>query len=63
MSAMKFQLNDKVYKVKGYAYFGVVVAVFQTLKGDNRYVVESTSAGSKGMLFIFNDGQLELDRP
>lgn len=58
---MKFQLGNKVRKIKGYAYFGVVVAAFQTTAGADRYVVESTSEGSLGMLFIFNDGQLELD--
>ena len=61
---MKFQLWHHVKKVKGYEYFGVVVAAFQTTKGEDRYVVESTSPGSKGMLFIFNEGQLgEDDRP
>lgn len=55
----KFLLGQSVRKVKGYAYYGRVVAAFQTTKGDDRYVVESTSEGSLGMLFIFNDGQLE----
>lgn len=58
---MKFAIRDHVRKVKGYEYFGVVVAAFQTTKGEDRYVVESTSHGSRGMLFIFNDGQLDHD--
>lgn len=58
---MKFNHNDEVRKTNGYAYFGVVVAAFQTTAGADRYVVESTSEGSLGVLFIFNDGQLELD--
>lgn len=57
---MKFTVGDEVKKVKGYHYFGVVVSAFTTLKGEDRFVVESTSHGSKGMLFIFNEGQLEL---
>ncbi len=61
-SDMKFTVGNQVHKVKGYAYFGEVVAAFKTRKGDDRYVVESTSEGSLGMLFIFNDGQLELSR-
>lgn len=60
---MKFIIGAQVHKVKGYAYFGVVVAAFVTTKGEDRYVVESTSHGSRGMLFIFNDGQLEADPP
>lgn len=58
---MKFKLGDRVHKIKGYSYHGVVVAAFQTTGGNDRYVVESISLGSLGMLFIFNDGQLELD--
>jgi hypothetical protein len=57
---MTYKVGNKVRKVKGYSYFGIVVAAFQTLKGEDRYVVESTSLGSKGILFIFNDGQLVL---
>lgn len=58
---MKFSIGNNVRKTKGYHYFGAVVAAFQTLAGEDRYVVESTSEGSLRMLFIFNDGQLELD--
>lgn len=58
---MRFAKNDAVSKKKGYRFFGIVVAAFTTLGGEERYVVESTSYGSKQMLFIFNDGQLESD--
>ena len=57
----EFQVTQPVKKIKGYAYFGEVVAAFHTRKGENRYVVESTSHGSLGMLFIFNAGQLASD--
>lgn len=55
---MKFIIGDQVQKAKGYVYRGQVVAAFQNLKQEDRYVVESLSEGSLGMLFIFNEGQL-----
>lgn len=55
-----FKLGDKVRKHSGYGFVGVIVARFQTTKGDHRYVVESTVAGSEGWLMIFNSNQLEL---
>lgn len=58
---MRFKVEDEVKKIKGYAYFGVVVAAFVNLAGEGRYVVESTSEGSRGMLFIFNDTQLDFN--
>lgn len=54
------QVGDKVRKPKGYAYPGVVVSVFQNLRGDTRYVVECTSPDVSGMLHIYNREQLEL---
>lgn len=57
---MKFAVGDFVKKTKGYAYFGIVVAAFKTHKTqEDRYVVESIATGSLGMLFIFNQSQLE----
>lgn len=58
---MSFSVGDKVKKIKGYRYFGEVCAAFVTSKGELRYVVESTSYGSEGMLFIFNSSQLDYD--
>lgn len=63
MTDFKFNVGALVHKIKGYKYFGRVVAAFLTLKGEARYVVESTSDGSRGMLFIFNDGQLDYWDP
>lgn len=40
-----FRVGDKVDKVKGYSFPGVVVAVYQTLKGETRYVVELEGYG------------------
>ncbi len=51
-----YNIGDRVEKATGYQYPGVVVSVFRTLNGDIRYVVEHTI--SKGMLHIFNEGQL-----
>lgn len=57
---MKFEVGQKVYKPNGYSYPGIIVAAFKNTKGLDRYVVESTSEGTEGMLHIFNDSQLEV---
>ena len=50
------QLGDKVRKVGGdYRFDGVVVSVFSKLSGVRRCVVED----DRGVLFIFNEKQLE----
>lgn len=58
MSDIKFNIGDRVRKVTGYRYFGEVRSVFTTSRGDLRYVVENTGE-NLGMLFIFNEEQLE----
>lgn len=55
-----FRVGDKVRKVKGYSWPGVVVACFQTLSGQWRYVVECTVPEVAGALHIYNGEQLEL---
>lgn len=52
--------GDKVSKVKGYKFPGVVVSVFKTTGGDTRYVVEATGKKYVGMLHIFNGEQLKI---
>ena len=52
-------VGTKVRKVKGYAYPGVVVSVFQNLKGETRYVVECTVPEVSGMLHIYSPEQIE----
>jgi hypothetical protein len=54
---MKFKVNDKVKKPKGYSFDGIVVAIFTTTKGEIRIVAELEN---NGMLHIFNENQLEL---
>lgn len=54
----KFQISDRVKKTSGYPYDGVVVAVFLTLAGEWRYVVEHEAC--VGMLHIFNGSQLDF---
>jgi hypothetical protein len=54
---MKFKLNDKVKKPKGYSFDGIIVAIFTTTKGEIRIVAELEN---NGMLHIFNENQLEL---
>ncbi len=57
-----FKVGDLVRKVKGYAFDGVVVSVFNNTNGDTRLVVEmvSTDGNGSGMLHIFSPSQLEL---
>ena len=55
------KVGDKVRKIKGYQFEGIVVAVFQNSKGQVRVVVEhigSQTEISGGMLHIFNTKQL-----
>lgn len=59
MQIAKFKVGDRVEKVKGYHYPGVVVAAFETINGPAiRYVVEATGKEYLGMLHIFNEEQL-----
>lgn len=55
-----FVVGDKVRKVKGYSWPGVVVSVFKTLEGKPRYVVECTVPEVAGALHIYNAEQLEF---
>lgn len=52
-------VGDTVRKVQGYAFPGIVVACFAKLNGGVRYVVESTSPDTQGLLHVFNENQLE----
>jgi len=54
-----FAKGDRVRKVKGYKFPGVVVAAFTTLEGNWRYVVQCTADEVAGMLHIYNGEQLE----
>jgi len=56
------KLLDKVSKKKGYAFDGVIVAIFKNTKGQKRIVAEhigSQTEESGGMLHIFNESQLQ----
>ena len=57
---MKFKVNDKVKKISGYKWPGVVVAAFTTTSGEDRYVVECTIAEVFGALHFNNENQLEI---
>jgi len=56
-----FKVGDKVIKVSGYAWPGIVVSVFDTLKGERRVVVECTVTEVAGALHIYNESQLRLN--
>jgi hypothetical protein len=53
------EVGDQVRKVRGYEWPGVVVAVFYTLSGAKRVVVECTVPEVAGALHIYNEDQLE----
>ena len=55
-----FKLGDKVEKVSGYKWPGIVVAVFDTLAGERRVVVECTTHEVAGALHIYNEKQLAI---
>ena len=56
----QFVVGDKVEKVSGYKWPGVVVSVFDTLSGERRVVVECTVAEIAGALHIYNEKQLKI---
>jgi hypothetical protein len=56
-------IGDSIKKKKGYAFNGVVVAIFKNTKGQTRVVAEhlgSQTEDSGGMLHIFSENQLEV---
>lgn len=52
------KIGDRVNKIKGYSFPGIVVAVFETTKGEIRVVVEMDNFG---LLHIFNESQLQIN--
>ena len=57
------QVGDRVQKRQGYKWPGVIVAVFDTLAGDRRFVVECTVPEVAGALHIYSQVQLESADP
>lgn len=53
-------IGDKVQKTKGYRWPGVVVAMFETLAGKTRIVVECTAPEVAGALHIYSPEQIEV---
>lgn len=52
-------IGQTVQKKRGYKWPGVIVAVFQTLAGEPRVVVECTVPEVAGALHIYSPEQLE----
>lgn len=52
------KVGDRVVKVQGYKWPGIVVAVFCTLSGKQRLVVECTVPEVEGALHIYAPDQL-----
>lgn len=53
-----FRVGDKVEKSSGYKWPGEVVAVFRTIKGEERIVVECTVPEVAGALHIYSPSQI-----
>lgn len=56
----EFCEGDRVEKVSGYKWPGIVVAKFFTIAKQERYVVECTAPEVAGALHIYNRNQLRL---
>ena len=53
--------GTRVRKARGYEFHGIVVAAFEKLDRQVRFVVESTTIGAAGMLHIYSGRDLELE--
>jgi hypothetical protein len=56
----QLKVGDKVEKVSGYKWPGIVISVFDTLAGERRVVVECTTPEVAGALHIYNEKQLMI---
>ena len=56
----QLKVGDKVEKVSGYKWPGIVISVFDTLAGERRVVVECTTIEVAGALHIYNEKQLMI---
>jgi len=56
----RLKVSDKVEKVSGYKWPGIVISVFDTLAGERRVVVECTTPEVAGALHIYNEKQLMI---
>lgn len=52
--------GDRVEKIKGYKWPGVILASFTTTKGDHRLVVECTVPEVAGALHIYAPEQIRV---
>lgn len=59
MTNFKFNLGQRVEKVRGYKWPGVVVAQFTNIEGQIRYVVECTIPEVEGALHIYSETDLK----
>lgn len=59
-----FRVGDRVKKLRGYAFPGVIVSVFRTCADETRYVVELVETHLRdeelptGLLHIFSEANL-----
>lgn len=58
LADQRLKVGDLINKVGGYAFEGVVVSAFTTLRGEERIVAELTTSNGLGMLHVFSPEQL-----
>ncbi len=56
---MTFQLNQKVQKIRGYKFPGIIIGIATKLNGKVLYLVECTAKDAEGMCHIFSEADLE----
>jgi hypothetical protein len=54
------KVGDRVEKVSGYKWPGVIVSVFENMKGQPRIVVECTVPEVSGALHIYSPDQVRV---
>lgn len=54
------KIGDKVEKLRGYKFPGVIVADFKNYKGERRIVVECRHPDILGCLHIYNPEQVRV---
>ncbi len=57
---MQFKIGQRVEKVSGYKWPGIIVLAGKTLAGKERYVVECTTKEVEGALHIYSPEQIRV---
>jgi len=55
-----FERGDRVGKISGYEFYGVVIGKMEKLDGSVRYAVESVAPHAEKMIHIYSGAQLRV---